>query len=645
MLLNVPATSTSDRGCEAYWCVESACSRGSLRSSILPLDEEVQYPDIPGPCPSPIEEICPTHRTIRLDLLDFTHLPSNARLSRRGGAISDSDHLLHRFSEYWKAMRREHRGRLWKVALSMDDGRAAVKVLPPLQKIPTMWSPLLRRLRWLKYHRKSEWKPVLHNMRASFPHGQMTLILGPAGSGRTTLLKMLAGRLGLSKAWQCSGLYINAQDINIVQQRLPLCFSLVGDNDVHLPTLTVRQTLTFAFRCKAHRVDDGATDEAEHVQMVLQVLGLEHVADTVVGDHTLRGISGGERRRVTVGEMWASSVRVLVADRLTDGLDTASAEDVIRALSVWCKVMDTTVVLSLEQVPPPLYKHFDNLCVLEQGSVVYNGPVQGGADVLEKFGYEPPPPIEPTLRRPTGTPKRGRQDGGLTDGVINAEDASNRADDEPESDFRKFGRSWWTHLKLCIARQSRLEHCNVGLMVGRVLLNLLTGVSRSDRSCLVLMRTAKGIPWGFGSSAQEREGVPNLFRVSCRQALRRCRPGGPCTASAYLPCLSYFLEREGEFDRKFGTLEFGPAECGRMRWRMRDATFSHERNGPKARKASEVQLTPHPCLQRQISVGWLPMPRSAGLLRGACWEQLEWLGPWASRSLSNSDVLDGGHES
>ena len=120
--------------------------------------------------------------------------------------------------------------------------------------------------------------------------------------------------------------------------RTALCFSLVAEDDSHIPTLTVRQTLSFAFRCKTPPNEGRWEDTDDHVDMVLRVLGLSHVADTVIGDESLRGISGGERRRATIGEMWDSSIRVLLADRLTDGLDSASASDVIEAIHIWCKV-------------------------------------------------------------------------------------------------------------------------------------------------------------------------------------------------------------------------------------------------------------------------------------------------------------------
>ena len=74
---------------------------------------------------------------------------------------------------------------------------------------------------------------------------------------------------------------------------------------MHTPTMTVKQTLQFAYECK-HK-----GDSAEHAKMIMKALGLFHVADTVVGDALIRGVSGGERRRVSVAEMWAVNTRVL----------------------------------------------------------------------------------------------------------------------------------------------------------------------------------------------------------------------------------------------------------------------------------------------------------------------------------------------
>ena len=146
---------------------------------------------------------------------------------------------------------------------------------------------------------------------------------------------------------------------------------LVDEHDVHIPTMTVRDTLAFAYKCNSTHF------KAAHVSTILEILGLQHVADTVVGGEGVRGVSGGERRRVTVGEQWAANVRVFLADRLTDGLDSKAALDLIRALHVWCRTTDATVVLSLLQPPPEVYQYFDNVCILQDGLMgfLFSGPL------------------------------------------------------------------------------------------------------------------------------------------------------------------------------------------------------------------------------------------------------------------------------
>ena len=162
--------------------------------------------------------------------------------------------------------------------------------------------------------------------------------------------------------------------------------SLVSESDLHIPTMTVRDTLAFAYKCNSTH------PKAAHVDTILEILGLTHVAHTVVGGEGVRGISGGERRRVTVGEQWAANVRVFLADRLTDGLDSQAALDLIRALHVWCRTTDATVVLSLLQPPPEVYPYFDNVCILpdDRPGVLYAGPLAQAADFLVDLGYERP---------------------------------------------------------------------------------------------------------------------------------------------------------------------------------------------------------------------------------------------------------------
>mmetsp|Transcript_3543 Transcript_3543/g.4529 ORF Transcript_3543/g.4529 Transcript_3543/m.4529 type:complete len:207 (+) Transcript_3543:733-1353(+) len=133
--------------------------------------------------------------------------------------------------------------------------------------------------------------------------GEILLVLGPSATAKSTLLRALSGRLNKTdelfgsvmlngiplgdshgQAWRRMAAYVSASDAT------------------HSPVLTVRETFEFAAQCTS----DGSMSQEEidaRVNGMMEVLGLAHVADTVVGDENLRGVSGGQKRRVTVGKV------------------------------------------------------------------------------------------------------------------------------------------------------------------------------------------------------------------------------------------------------------------------------------------------------------------------------------------------------
>ena len=122
-----------------------------------------------------------------------------------------------------------------------------------------------------------------------------------------------------------------------------------------------------------------------------QALGLSHVADTVVGDQLTRGVSGGERRRVSVGEMWALNTRVFIADRVSDGLDSASTLDLVKGLQTWSQTMGTTIVVVMLQPPPEVLSFFDKVSPPNSALALYSTvEKEGGAHTSspEQHGRE-----------------------------------------------------------------------------------------------------------------------------------------------------------------------------------------------------------------------------------------------------------------
>lgn len=118
--------------------------------------------------------------------------------------------------------------------------------------------------------------------------------------------------------------------------------------------------------------------------------GLEKCSDTVVGNQMLRGISGGEKRRVTSGEVLVGPARVLLGDEISTGLDSRTTYDLVKYIRGWVKALNGTCVLALLQPTPETFELFDDVILLNAGMVVYDGPREGVLPFFSSLGFECP---------------------------------------------------------------------------------------------------------------------------------------------------------------------------------------------------------------------------------------------------------------
>jgi energy-coupling factor transporter ATP-binding protein EcfA2 len=133
--------------------------------------------------------------------------------------------------------------------------------------------------------------------------------------------------------------------------------------------------------------------EKEHIRLnvVASFLGLSDVKDTFVGDEFVRGVSGGQRRRVTVGEMIMSRTPVLCGDEISTGLDATSTFDMVQVLLYFGKVQSMTRVFALLQPSPETVSLFDEVILLAEGRILFAGPIEEVEDYFAQIGYQSPP--------------------------------------------------------------------------------------------------------------------------------------------------------------------------------------------------------------------------------------------------------------
>jgi ABC-type multidrug transport system ATPase subunit len=231
----------------------------------------------------------------------------------------------------------------------------------------------------------------------------MTLILAPPGHGKSSLLRLLADRLkpdknddnhggrGAGSAVKDVGVRYNgltkAQATAEGCSVRRLCH-IVDQIDQHLPLLTVRETLDFAHECTS-KVRDPA-----RVDSVIRMLGLDECQNTIIGDALTRGVSGGQKRRVTVGEMLVGDARAVFLDEYTNGLDTATAEDITRGLHKWAHETNGIIVTTAQQPTPGLFAEYDDVIIMNNADIVYHGPRDDVVPFFASMGFNCPDDVD-----------------------------------------------------------------------------------------------------------------------------------------------------------------------------------------------------------------------------------------------------------
>ncbi|KAG2598994.1 hypothetical protein PVAP13_5KG412600 [Panicum virgatum] len=259
--------------------------------------------------------------------------------------------------------------------------------------------------------------PILHDVSGIIKPRRLTLLLGPPGSGKTTFLLALAGRLDKSLKTKGKVTYNGHEMTEFVPERTA---AYISQHDLHIGEMTVRETLAFSARCqgvgsrfdmltelsrreKAANIKPDADidafmkasamggQEANVVtDYILKILGLDICADTMVGDEMLRGISGGQRKRVTTGEMLVGPSRALFMDEISTGLDSSTTFQIVNSLRQSIHILAGTAVISLLQPAPETYNLFDDIILLSDGQVVYQGPREDVLEFFESMGFRCP---------------------------------------------------------------------------------------------------------------------------------------------------------------------------------------------------------------------------------------------------------------
>lgn len=122
----------------------------------------------------------------------------------------------------------------------------------------------------------------------------------------------------------------------------------------------------------------------------MQILGLDVCKDTIVGNEMMRGISGGQKKRVTTGEMIVGPTKTLFMDEISTGLDSSTTYQIVKCFQQIVHYTDATIFMSLLQPAPEAFELFDDVILLSEGQIVYQGPREHVVEFFENCGFKCP---------------------------------------------------------------------------------------------------------------------------------------------------------------------------------------------------------------------------------------------------------------
>lgn len=233
-------------------------------------------------------------------------------------------------------------------------------------------------------------RTIISNSKGYVRPGEFLVIMGPSGAGKTTLLNVLSQK-SMGKLKITSGsVQLNNIDISKINYKNTLGF--VPQDDIVLEELTPRETLQFSADLT---LDIPKKQRQEKVEKLLEDLGILSCADTKIGGRFLRGISGGEKKRTSIGVELVSDPPILFLDEPTTGLDSFTAESIIKLINRQAKEYNRTIISTIHQPNSQIFNLFDRLLLLSKGKTVYFGRAEKAAIHFEGLGYPVPKNFNP----------------------------------------------------------------------------------------------------------------------------------------------------------------------------------------------------------------------------------------------------------
>ncbi|KAK7931561.1 hypothetical protein PG985_002273 [Apiospora marii] len=234
----------------------------------------------------------------------------------------------------------------------------------------------------LQFHPRSAPKPILQGVTGSIERGTLTAVMGGSGAGKSTFVRLLMGKLTNTGG----AIMVNNSPGKI--KRYKKLIGYVPQDDIVLPELTVYENILHSAQIRLPRTWTAEEIES-HVNSVIECLELSHVRDSLVGSVGKPVISGGQRKRVSIGMELAAAPMSIFLDEPTSGLDATSAVSMMRTLQAIAR-LGLSIIVIIHQPRMEIFEMLDSLILLGNGQLLYEGPEKGVQPYFESLGFHFP---------------------------------------------------------------------------------------------------------------------------------------------------------------------------------------------------------------------------------------------------------------
>ncbi|KAF7546975.1 hypothetical protein G7Z17_g8039 [Cylindrodendrum hubeiense] len=234
----------------------------------------------------------------------------------------------------------------------------------------------------LMFHPKGSPRPILQNVTGSIERGSLVAVMGGSGAGKSTFVNVLMG-----KTSNTGGL-VSVNNIPGKMKKYKKLTGYVPQDDIVLPELTVYENIMHSARIRLPRTWSDA-DIRAHVESVVDCLELSHVRDSLVGSVGKPVISGGQRKRVSIGMELAAAPMAIFLDEPTSGLDATAASSIMQTLKAIAR-LGISIIVIIHQPRTEIFELFDNLILLGNGQTIYEGPQIEATPYFEGVGFHFP---------------------------------------------------------------------------------------------------------------------------------------------------------------------------------------------------------------------------------------------------------------